>query len=141
MDMYADIILEHYKHPLNHGKLDRFTVQREEYNPLCGDKIIMHLLIENNTIKDIRFSGTGCAISISATSMLTDFVKGKTLDEVKKLDRKDIMKMLGVEVNPARIKCALIGLKTLKLAVYDYLVKQNGKISQKEFGVDESETR
>ena len=137
MDMYAEQILEHYKHPQNHGTLAEKSVQHEEYNPLCGDKVRMQLLIEKDTIKDVKFIGSGCAISQAATSMLTEVVKGKTLNEVKKIDRKDVMELLGVDVNPARVKCALIGLKTLKLAVYEYLITKGKKINEKEFKVDE----
>jgi nitrogen fixation NifU-like protein len=137
MDMYADIILEHYKHPQNHGTLDKYSVAHEEYNPLCGDKISMQLLIENDKIKDVRFIGKGCAISQAATSMLTDLVKGKSLEQIKKLNKDDVLELLGVDVNPARIKCAVIGLKTLKMSVYKYLIEQNRKVSEKEFAVKE----
>jgi len=139
MDMYAEQILEHYKHPQNYGMLAGKNVDHEEYNPLCGDKIRMQLFIENNTIKDVKFIGSGCAISQAATSMLTEVVKGKTISEVKHMDREDVMKLLGVEVNPARIKCATIGLKTLKLAIYEYLIAHGKRTSEKEFGVNEDE--
>ncbi len=135
MDMYGELILEHYKKPLNKGALEKPSVSHEEYNALCGDKVRIQLIIEKDRIKDIRFDGKGCAISIAATSMLTEAVRGKTLEEVRKLDREDIMKMLGVDVNPSRIKCALIGLKTLKLAVYNYLEKKDKRVSKTGFGV------
>jgi nitrogen fixation NifU-like protein len=134
-DMYADIILEHYKHPQNKGTLQNASVSHEEYNPLCGDRIKIQLLIEGDKIKDVKFAGTGCAISIAATSMLIESIKGKSLEEIKNLDKKDIMEMLGVEVNPARVKCALIGLKTLKLAIYEYMTGRNQKVSEKEYRV------
>ena len=139
MDMYAEQILEHYKHPQNHGTLENKSIDHEEYNPLCGDKIRMQLLIEKDVIRDVKFIGSGCAISQAATSMLTEVVKGKTIGEVKHLDREDVMKLLGVDVNPARIKCALIGLKTLKLAVYEYLIAKGKKTDEKEFAVNEDE--
>jgi len=139
MDMYAEQILEHYRHPQNHGTLANKSAEHEEYNPLCGDKIRMQLLIERDVIKDIGFIGSGCAISQAATSMLTEVAKGKTISEVKRLDREDVMKLLGVDVNPARIKCALIGLKTLKLAIYEYLIARGKKTNEKEFAVNEDE--
>jgi nitrogen fixation NifU-like protein len=137
MDMYGELILEHYKKPQNKGTLEKPSVSHEEYNALCGDRVKIQLLIEKNKISDIRFEGKGCAISIAATSMLTDFVKGKTLEEIRKLDKADIMKMLGVEVNPARIKCALIGLKAVKLAVYEYMAKKDKHTRQEDYKTDE----
>lgn len=137
MDMYVDAILEHYKHPQNSGTLQGKNVEHTEYNPLCGDKIQIQLLIERNVIKDIKFIGNGCAISQAATSMLTEIVKGKPIEYVKSLDKKKIMELLGVEVNPARIKCAMIGLKTLKMAVYHYMIQHKIAANEKEFSVQE----
>lgn len=139
MDMYAETILEHYKHPHNHGQLEKRNAEHNEYNPLCGDSVTIYLLIENNKIADIKFVGRGCAISQAATSMLTDEVKNKTLEHIKKLDRSDILDLLGVEISPARMKCALLGIKTLKLAVYTYLVKHNKKISEKGFEINDED--
>ena len=137
MDMYADIILEHYKHPQNHGTLQNASVTHEEYNPLCGDKITIQLLIENDKIKDVKFVGKGCAISIASTSMLTDAIKNQSIEEIKKLDKEYILDLLGVDINPARMKCATIGMKTLKLAVYHFLINNHKKVSEKEFSVKE----
>ena len=137
MDMYAETILEHYKHPHNYGELPGKDTEHREYNPLCGDSITIRLIIENDTIKDVKFVGRGCAISQAATSLLTDEVKGKTLGEIKKISRQDVIDLLGVEISPARTKCALLGIKTLKLAIYGYLIKKGEKISEKEFTVKE----
>ena len=134
MDMYAETILEHYKHPHNHGIL-KGNAEHKEYNPLCGDSVTIYLLIENDKVKDIKFVGNGCAISQAATSLLTDEIKGKSLEEIKKLDRQDVLDLLGVEISPARMKCALLGIKTLKLTVYDYMLKHNKKASEKDFEV------
>ncbi len=138
MDMYEEVILEHYKNPQNHGKIDQPSADREEYNPLCGDKVRIQLIIKDDKIEDIRFQGRGCAISTASTSLLTQHVKGKTLAEVKKLDKDDIVKLLGVDVNPTRFKCVLLGLKTLKLAIYQYLIDHKKHVEEKEFKVSDA---
>ncbi len=137
MDMYAETILEHYKHPHNYGEMKEKSIEHKEYNPLCGDSITIRLAIENDKIKDVKFVGRGCAISQAATSLLTDEIKGKTLDEIKHIDREEVLDLLGVEISPARIKCALLGIKTLKLSIYEYLIKKGEKIAEKEFKVND----
>ena len=138
MNMYQEIILEHYKHPQNRGQIDNPDTEREGYNPLCGDKITVQLKIEDNRIKDIKFTNRGCAISTAAMSLLTEHVKGKTLEEVKEFDKDFVLKTLGIAISPARVECVLLGLKTVKLAVYEYLVKQDGNISEKDFKVKDA---
>lgn len=138
MDMYAETILEHYKHPHNSGILEKRNAEHKEYNPLCGDSITIYLLVENNRIADVRFVGRGCAISQSATSMLTDEIKGKSVDEIKELDKDFVLDLLGVEISPARMKCALLGIKATKLALYNYLLKQNKKTDEKDFEVEDA---
>jgi nitrogen fixation protein NifU and related proteins len=119
--MYAEIILDHYKHPRNFGALIGGNAAARDVNTLCGDAIEMNLRIKDGRIEDVCFSGSGCAISQAAASMLTEEVKGKSLDDVRKMDRASIVKMLGIDVSPARIKCALLSLKVLKIAIYNYL--------------------
>lgn len=131
-DMYQEIILDHYRNPHNKGEMKDATVRAHDYNPLCGDEIAMYLKINSNKITDVRFSGKGCAISQASASMLTDFVKGKTLDNIKKLGRDDVLKMLGIEISAVRLKCALLSLKVLKVATYDYMGKGKDSI-KKEF--------
>ncbi|KHO48428.1 MAG: nitrogen fixation protein NifU [archaeon GW2011_AR5] len=137
MDMYAETILEHYRHPHNHGKLAG-NVEHRESNPLCGDVITIYLMIENNKVKDVKFVGKGCAISQAATSLLTDEIKGKSLDEIKNLDKQFALELLGVEISAARMKCALLGIKALKLTVYDYLTRQDKTLKEKEFEVEDA---
>lgn len=120
-NMYADIILDYYKNPRNYGRMQKPDASARDTNPLCGDDIEMHLKIENSRISDIKFSGNGCAISMASTSMLTEMVAGKTLADIKKMTQDDIIKMLGIQLSHVRIKCALLSLKVLKLAVYKYL--------------------
>lgn len=122
-DMYREVILEHYKHPHNAGTLDAPDITREDSNPLCGDRIRIDLTVESGIITDVRFQGRGCAISQAAASLLTDEVKGKSLDEVRAFSKDDMLDLIGIPLdkNPVRIKCALLGLKTLKSGVYEYI--------------------
>ncbi len=119
MDDFAQAnILDHYKHPRNHGTLEHPTVSREEHNPLCGDKIRIDLLIEDGTIQDLRFSGRGCAISQAAASMMTETLQGQPIEAAKAFGKDDILDLLGIPVGYTRLKCALLGLKALKVGVY-----------------------
>jgi nitrogen fixation NifU-like protein len=120
-DIYKDIILDHYRNPRNFGDLPNPDVRAKDSNPLCGDIIEMQLKIKDSKVEDLRFKGRGCAISQASASMLTEVVKGKTLDEVKALGKSDVLDLLGIDPGPTRIKCALLGLKVIKLGVYGYL--------------------
>jgi nitrogen fixation NifU-like protein len=118
-DFYRENILDHYRHPHNAGRLEHPTHSHEEHNPLCGDKIRLDLHVnENNIIDQVAFSGKGCAISQASASMLTDMIKGKTLDEAKQIGKQDILEALGIEIGPVRLKCALLSLKVLKAGAY-----------------------
>ena len=119
-DMYREIILDHYKNPRHRGRLEPADISYEDDNPLCGDRIRIDMrLDENKRVKEIAFSGQGCAISQASASMLTEQVLGKTLDEVKQIDKHDVLEMLGIQqLGPTRIKCALLSLKVLKAGVY-----------------------
>lgn len=119
-DLYRDQILEHAKHPHNFGKLEHPTISHEEHNPLCGDRVRIDLLIEGETITDVRFSGRGCAISQASASLLTDELKGMTVEQARRFSRDDLLELIGIPLdkNPVRIKCALLSLKTLKVGLY-----------------------
>lgn len=118
-DMYREVILDHYKNPRNFGTLDPANISYEDDNPLCGDKIRIDLRVdENNRIKEVAFSGHGCAISQASASMLTEEILGKTLDEVKQFGKEQILELLGIELGPVRLKCALLSLKVLKAGAY-----------------------
>ncbi|MEK7126558.1 MAG: Fe-S cluster assembly sulfur transfer protein SufU [Patescibacteria group bacterium] len=117
MDIYSEIILDHYKNPRNKGSIKNATASAIEHNPLCGDKIKIELLLDkSNKIKTIKFSGEGCAISQAATSMLLETLTGKTLTEIKKIQSGEVIKMLNIPISPAREKCALLGLYAVKKA-------------------------
>jgi len=116
-DLYTEIILDYYKYPRNKGPLPNATTTAEEDNPLCGDKISMHLKITNNKIEDIKFEGEGCAISQAAASILTEELKNKTITEVKNLSNEDMINLLNIPISPGRMKCALLGLQTTKKAL------------------------
>ncbi len=114
-DFYREFILDHYKNPHNFGELADATHFYHDTNPLCGDEITMYLKIgEGERVLDVAFSGKGCAISLASASILTDEVRGKTLDELKAFDRDHVIGNLGITLSPARIKCALLSLKALK---------------------------
>jgi nitrogen fixation NifU-like protein len=117
-DLYRQNILDHYQNPRNWGTLDKPDISAEDSNPLCGDKIRMDIKVKDDRVEAVRFSGTGCSISRAAASMLTEAIEGKTLDEVKRIGKEEIMDMLGIELGPVRLKCALLALKTLKVGVY-----------------------
>jgi nitrogen fixation NifU-like protein len=117
-DLYRENILDHYQHPRNKGELANPDIAYEDANPLCGDKLRMEFRIKDGRIEQVRFSGAGCAISQAAASMLCEEVEGKTLEEVKKLTREDVLEMVGIPLGPVRLKCALLALKTLKAGVY-----------------------
>lgn len=118
-DFYRELIVERFKTPQFKGELDPHDYSYEDENPLCGDHIRIDLRVdENNVIKEAVFSGHGCAISQASADLLMELVVGKNLDEVKKLTKDDILDLLGIELGPVRLKCALLSLKVLKAGVY-----------------------
>ncbi len=115
---YQAQILEHYKHPHNRGTLDPSTHKGHESNSLCGDEIALTLRVDGaNRIEDVRFDGEGCAISMASASLLTDAVKGKTLDEDAAMDRASVLQSLGVPLSAVREQCALLPLRALRAAL------------------------
>jgi nitrogen fixation protein NifU and related proteins len=116
-DLYRDYILEHYRRPHNFGILEHPDARYEGANPLCGDRITMMLAIRDGIVADVAFSGRGCAISQASASLLTDEIKGKTVDEVAAMTPDDVLDLLGIEISPARLKCALLSLDTVSHAL------------------------
>ena len=120
--VYSEIILDYYRHPRNKGTLEHPQISSKDSNPLCGDIIEMQLeLDKNNSVRDVRFNGQGCAISQASASMLTELVKGKAIDEVRKISKEEILSLIGGQLSAVRLKCALLSLKVLKTGVYNYL--------------------
>lgn len=118
-ELFRDTILEHYRHPRCQGTLEAPDVSYEDGNPLCGDKLRMDFHLRDGRIAAVRFSGTGCSISQASASMLCEHIEGKSLEDVKRLGRADVLELLGVdELGPVRSKCAMLALKTLKAGVY-----------------------
>ena len=118
-DLYRDYILEHYRRPHNFGVLDDPTALYEGANPLCGDRITVMLGIRDGVVAEVAFTGRGCAISQASASLLTDEVRGKPVEEVARLTPDDLLDLLGIEISPARLKCALLSLDTLQHALAD----------------------
>jgi nitrogen fixation NifU-like protein len=125
-DIYREIIVDHYKNPRNKGKVEKSNFSFEDENPLCGDFIHIEVEVdENQKVIDAKFDGHGCAISISAADLLLESIIGKSLEDVKKLENQDVLDLLGIELSPVRIKCALLSIKVLKAAVYDIQENDN----------------
>jgi nitrogen fixation NifU-like protein len=118
-DLYRENILDHYKNPRNHGAIERADASAEGMNPLCGDEVTISVTFadDRETIEDIRFAGRGCAISQASTSMLTELVKGRKAADVLELDREELLDEIGIPLTPIRLKCAILGLHTLKVAL------------------------
>ena len=116
-DLYRDHILDHYKNPRNHGTIEDPDVSAEGVNPLCGDQLAIDLKIVDGKIADIKFHGRGCSISQAATSMLTELAEGLDVEEAAALSKDDLLAELGIPRSPVRLKCALLGLGTLRVAL------------------------
>ena len=118
--MYREVILDHYKNPRGHGVMEDADAEAEGQNPLCGDEVSIYVAFgeDGETIDEVKFSGRGCAISQAATSMLTEMVQGKSATSVATLDKQDLLDEIGIPLTPVRLKCAILGLTTLKLALH-----------------------
>jgi nitrogen fixation NifU-like protein len=118
-DLYRELIIDRYKNPHFRGSLDPHDITFEDDNPLCGDHIRMDLRVDGeNRVSEVAFDGHGCAISQASADLLAETVLGKSLEEVKDISKQDILDMLGIELGPVRLKCALLSLKVLKAGVY-----------------------
>ena len=118
-DLYRELIIEHYKHPSYRGKLEHSDISFADNNPLCGDHIEVNLNIdENDVVTDARFDGHGCAISQASADLLMESIIGKSLPEIKTFTKQTVLDLLGIELGPVRLKCALLSLKARKAGVY-----------------------
>jgi nitrogen fixation NifU-like protein len=116
--LYREVILDHYKNPRGHGLLDAPDAQAEGQNPLCGDEISVSVRFDGDRIADVGFEGRGCAISQAATSMLTEIVVGRTAEDVARMPKDELLEEIGIPLTPVRLKCALLGLGVLKVALH-----------------------
>jgi nitrogen fixation protein NifU and related proteins len=116
-DLYRDYILEHYRRPHNFGVLDAPTATFEGANPLCGDRITMQLGIRDGVVAEIAFTGRGCAISQASASLLTDEIMGMPVEKAEAFRADDLLELLGIDISPARLKCAMLSLETLEHAL------------------------
>jgi nitrogen fixation NifU-like protein len=116
--LYREVILDHYKNPRGHGVIEGADAVAEGQNPLCGDEVSIAVAFEGDKIADVKFQGRGCAISQAATSMLMDMVKGRTAQEVAMMSRDELLDEVGIPLTPVRLKCALLGLGVLKVALH-----------------------
>ena len=123
-EMYQEIILDYYRNPRNKGVLPHPDIISHDSNTSCGDEITMQVLVKDNRIGNVRFSGKGCAISQAAASMLTEYALGKSLEEVAKFNKADALNLINIPISCMRLKCALLGLKVLKLGVLQYMGKK-----------------
>lgn len=118
-DLYRELILDRYKNPRMRGTLDPHDISYEDDNPLCGDHLRIDLRVDaQGRISEAAFSGEGCAISQASADLLTESIVGKSLEEIRELGKEDILEMLGIELSPVRLKCALLSLKVLKAGAY-----------------------
>jgi nitrogen fixation NifU-like protein len=138
--LYREIILDHYKNPRGHGVMEDADATADGQNPLCGDEVSIYVAFgdDGETIDEVMFSGRGCAISQAATSMLTELVAGRKAADVAAMPKEQLLDELGIPLTPVRLKCAILGLSTLKLALH----KGKGTPLPEEWaGIDELELR
>ena len=118
-DLYRDYILEHYRRPHNFGVIEEPSATYEGANPLCGDRITMQLGVKDGVVEEIGFTGRGCAISQASASLLTDEVKGKPVEAVVGIEATDVLDLLGIDISPARLKCAMLSFESLQHLLAD----------------------
>ena len=136
--LYREVILDHYKNPRSHGLLEPADASAEGQNPLCGDEITVSVRFgEGDTIEAIGFEGRGCAISQAATSMLTELVRGRSAQEVAEMPKDELLEEIGIPLTPVRLKCAILGLGVLKLALH----KAKGTPLPEEWGTAANDLR
>jgi nitrogen fixation NifU-like protein len=136
--LYREVILDHYKNPRSHGLIAAADAVAEGQNPLCGDEITVSVRFgEGDTIERIGFEGRGCAISQAATSMLSELVQGRSAAEVAAMPKDELLEEIGIPLTPVRLKCAILGLGVLKLALH----KAKGTPLPEEWGTSANELR
>ena len=120
MDLYGEIILDHFKNPRHAGEISEAEIVGEDLNPLCGDKVKIWLKVEDGKVLDFSFVGDGCAISVASTSIIGESLKGMELNDLENLENEKVYEMIGVPISPGRVKCALLGITCIKKAIKIY---------------------
>jgi nitrogen fixation protein NifU and related proteins len=115
---YRECILDHFRNPRNFGRIEAADISHEEHNPFCGDVVGMDFRLRDGVIEEVKFYGRGCAISQASASLMTERLAGMSLDQARQISKQDVFDELGIEISPARIKCALLSLKVLKAGAY-----------------------
>jgi nitrogen fixation NifU-like protein len=137
--LYREVILDHYKNPRGHGVIEGADAAAEGQNPLCGDEVAIYVALgeDGETIDEVKFSGRGCAISQAATSMLSELVQGRTAQDVAAMEKDELLEEIGIPLTPVRLKCAILGLGVLKLALH----KAKGTPLPEEWGTAAADLR
>ncbi len=129
--LYTEIIIDEARNPQNQGNIPDADVSHHDSNPMCGDSITLQLKFKDNFLDDVKWDGKGCTICTACTSVLTQLIKGKDIDSLKKMEKEEVLSELGLEhlvqQSPVRIKCALLSMKVLKLGLYSYLAEKGEK--------------
>jgi len=120
MDLYREEFMEIYKNPMNQGKMENPTIVEHGVNEACGDEMDLFLKIEKGKVIDAKFTAQSCSVGVVSSAILTDEIKGKTIEEVKKLSKKDLLELIGVNLTTSRIKCATLPLETLEKTIQEY---------------------
>jgi len=118
---FQENILFHYRHPRNKGELKGFTFSARDTNPLCGDEVTIQVKIRNGKVEEAKFEGSGCAISQASASLLTDYLKDKSVQELRKIGKEEVFKLIGTRLSPVRMRCALLPLRVLKEGLFEHL--------------------
>ncbi len=122
--LYSEVILDHFRHPRNYGSLPDADITQEDYNPLCGDRIRIELKLKHTTVEDARFKGDGCAISMAAASLLTEFIIGAELKDVEAISDASLISALESDIRPSRVQCALLALEALRAGLKDHRTRK-----------------
>ncbi|MAG16022.1 SUF system NifU family Fe-S cluster assembly protein [Candidatus Woesearchaeota archaeon] len=124
-DMYKEELLEHYREPQNYGEIKDTDVKYKDFNPVCGDEIEIYADIKKGVIENVKFTGKGCAISQAAASILTEHIKSKKIEDVKKMSNEEVLELLPIKVSNLRIKCGLLALKAIQKGLLIYERKKH----------------
>lgn len=124
MDLYQQELMDHYRNPRNKGRIEHPDFSSREHNPSCGDAIAIQGVVEHNHLAQLAFEGEGCVISQAMGSLLTQACTGKSLDEVMRLGEPFVRELIGIELGPTRLRCALLALQALQQGIAEFVQRQ-----------------